>query len=220
MMKKIFRFFKKRFPGFLPSVICLLLKGLYSTLRVRMINAEIPRSFHSSDTGIIQVMWHARLGLGPFAYQGKGAHILISSHGDGEIIARITGKFGFEHVRGSSRRGGKRALKALLDLARGNRDLIITPDGPKGPAMQVKPGTAQVAMLTGMAVVPFAMSASPSIRLNSWDRFLVPLPFSRCFFVWGEPISRVGDEDVDSFRARIGEGLDRVTAWADELAAK
>lgn len=218
-MKSFLRFLKRTFPGFLPAIGYGLIRLLFAFCRARLVNVEIPRGFHARGAGIIQVMWHSRLLFGPFAYQGnKKGHILISSHGDGEIIARITALFGFSHVRGSSSKGADRALKQMLKIARQNGDLILTPDGPRGPAEVVKAGVAQIARLTGMPVIPFAVSATRCVRLKSWDRFLIPLPFATCFFVWGEPVSCEADEDTEHFRHRVEEALKSVTAAADRMA--
>ena len=217
-MKQLLRLIKTRFPGLLPTLAYGVIRSLFATLRVRMVNLESPKAFHDRGEGIIQVMWHSRLCISPCAYQGNKGHILISSHGDGEIIARVTALFGFEHIRGSSSKGADRALKQMLRLARRNEDLIVTPDGPRGPAEVVKPGVAQIAKLTGLAVVPFAISASSCIRLRSWDRFMVPLPFAKVFFVWGDPIRCGADEEVEQFRIRVEEVLRKVTADADGMA--
>lgn len=217
-MKKFLRILKQKRPNALPSLAYSVIRLLYATLRPRLVNVEIPRRFHEGGEGTIQVMWHSRLGLGIFAYQGTKGHILISSHGDGEIIARITALFGFNHVRGSSSKGGGAALKRMIKLARQNEDLVITPDGPRGPAEVVKPGVAQVGMATSLPVIPFAISASRCIRLNSWDRFMIPLPFAKCFFVWGEPVFFGKEDDLESFRLRIEQGLKGVTSAADGLA--
>lgn len=214
-MKRLLRYLKRRYPNFLPAIIYHFVRMLFGSVRITLVNAEIPRGFHQRNEGIIQIMWHGRLLAGTSAYQGKNGHILISSHGDGEIIARVTGLFGFSHVRGSSSKGGQKALKELVTLGRRNQDLVLTPDGPRGPAEEVKPGVAQVARLTGLPVIPFAYAASPAFRAKSWDRFLIPLPFARCFYVWGEPVYYREGEDIEEFRLRIQEGLSAVTRQAD-----
>ncbi|SNB45018.1 lysophospholipid acyltransferase family protein [Geobacter sp. DSM 9736] len=218
-MKNLLLTLKKRFPSVLPWLAYSVLRMLFTTLRVRLVNVEIPRGYHERGEGIIQVMWHSRLCVSPFAYQGNKGHILISSHGDGEIIARITALFGFEHIRGSSSKGADKALKQMLRLARRNEDLIVTPDGPRGPAEVVKPGVAQIAKLTGLPVLPFAISASRKVRLKSWDRFMIPLPFTKCFFVWGEPLRCGVEEEIEQFRQRVEGALCKVTAEADGMAA-
>ena len=203
-MKKLLRPLKKRLSRrFLPKLLYLLMRALYATMRVRIVGAEIPRAFHEKGEGVINVFWHGRLLLTQFAYEGKELHVLASPHGDGEIIGKVSKYFGFHLVRGSSNKRGAGALMELVRLARKNCDLVITPDGPRGPAEVVKPGVAQVARITGRPVIPSAFSSSRAKEFRSWDRFRLPYPFSRAVFVWGEPLYYREGEDMEEFRRRI-----------------
>jgi lysophospholipid acyltransferase (LPLAT)-like uncharacterized protein len=204
--------------GLLPVVVYAVVRLLYATMRIRAIGGEIPRAFHDRGEGFILVFWHARLLMLPFCYTGKGVYALVSSHGDGEIIANVMKRFRHHLVRGSSSKGGKEAFHDMIRLARNNRDLAITPDGPRGPAEVVKPGVAQVARLSGRPVIPLAFGASRGKRFASWDRFLVPYPFSRGVFVWGEPLFYRKGEEVEAFCLRIEEALRDTTRRADEYA--
>ncbi|KAF0220705.1 MAG: hypothetical protein FD174_1029 [Geobacteraceae bacterium] len=216
-MKNLLRKIKNRLAGgLLPKLIFAVVRLLYATMRTRVVGGEIPQSFHDRGEGTINVFWHGRLLMLPFFYKGKGLHVLISSHGDGEIIANVMRLFGFHPVRGSSSKGGKEALHELMRLARENRDLAITPDGPRGPAEVVKPGVAQLARITGRPVITLAFSSSRGKRFSSWDRFLVPYPFSRGVFVWGEPLHYRKGEEMETFRLRIEEALRATTQRADE----
>lgn len=215
-MKTYLKALKNRLAGgFLPKLIYLAIRAVYATMRVRIIGGEIPQAFHDRGVGTIIVSWHGRLLLTPFPYRGKGVHCLISTHGDGEIIANVMKCFGIRAIRGSSSKRGKEALRAMVRLARDNRDLAITPDGPKGPAETVKPGVALLARLTGKPVVPLAFSCSRGKRFASWDRFLLPYPFSRGVIVWGEPLCNEDGEDTEAFRLRIEQALRETTARAD-----
>jgi lysophospholipid acyltransferase (LPLAT)-like uncharacterized protein len=185
------------------------------TMRITIIGGEIPQAYHDRGEGLIGVFWHSRLVLPVFAYTGKGFHVLISSHGDGEIIGTVMKKFGHNLVRGSSSKGGKEALLEMVRLARANCDIGITPDGPRGPAEVVKPGVATLASLTKRPVIPFAYSCSRAKRLSSWDRFMFPYPFSRAVFIWGEPLSCHEGEPVEVLRQRIENALRETTAQAD-----
>jgi lysophospholipid acyltransferase (LPLAT)-like uncharacterized protein len=109
---------------------------------------------------IVLAFWHAQQLMIPIGYRGAGSHVLISRHGDGEIIARIIAKFGHEAVRGSSTRGGAGALRALIKLGRSGRDVVVTPDGPKGPRHVAKLGVVQLAKATGLPIVPLAFACS------------------------------------------------------------
>ncbi|HTP63943.1 MAG TPA: lysophospholipid acyltransferase family protein [Geobacteraceae bacterium] len=205
--------------GLVPAVVHLVVRLLYSTLRIRVIGREIPRSFHERKEGTIFVFWHSRLLMCPFAYRGTNLHVLISSHGDGELIADVMEGFGFRLVRGSSSKGGTEALREMVRLGRKNADIAITPDGPRGPAEVVKSGVAHLARITGRAVLPLSFASSRSRRFDSWDRFLLPYPFSRGVFVWGEPLYYREGEATEAFRLRIEEALRDTTARADECAS-
>jgi hypothetical protein len=142
-------------------------------------------------------------------YRGPGARILISASKDGELIARTMRCFGQGAVRGSSTRGGRSAFKAMMALADEPFDLVITPDGPKGPRHQIKPGVVQLARLTGRPVIPMAFVCSRGHRFASWDRFLLPYPFSRGVYAFGEPVVYRKGEDAEGFRARLQHAMDK-----------
>jgi hypothetical protein len=220
-IKDIWRRVKNREAArFLPALIYLAVRILYATMRIRITGGEIPQAFHQRGEGTIIVFWHSRLLMTHFAYKGKGAHALVSSHGDGEIIANVFKLFNIKLVRGSSSRKGTKALIQLVRLARNNCDLGITPDGPRGPAETVKPGVAQLARLSGRPVVPLAFSCSKAKRIRSWDRFLLPYPFSSGFFIWGEPLYYQAGEELEAFRLRVEHALRETTIRADELAGQ
>jgi lysophospholipid acyltransferase (LPLAT)-like uncharacterized protein len=131
---------------------------------------------------IILAFWHAQQLMIPIGYRGMGSHVLISQHGDGEIIARIIARFGHEAVRGSSTRGGAGALRALIKLGRSGRDVVVTPDGPKGPRHVAKLGVIQLAKATGLPIVPlaFACSKKNSLRagIATWSHIPSPVACS------------------------------------------
>jgi len=218
-IKNILRRVKNRLAGgLLPAIIYLAVRILHATMRIRIISAEVPQAFHVRGDGLIVVCWHSRLLMTPFAYKGRGVHVLVSSHGDGEIIANVFKCFNIKLVRGSSSKKGSKALIQLVRLARKNCDLAITPDGPRGPAEIVKSGVAQLARMTGRPVVPLAFSCSKAKRFRSWDRFLLPYPFSSGVFIWGEPLYYLEGEELEAFRLRIEHALRETTLRADEIA--
>jgi lysophospholipid acyltransferase (LPLAT)-like uncharacterized protein len=106
-------------------------------------------------------------------------------------------------------------LKEMVRLLREDKDIAITPDGPKGPREVAKAGVAQVGRLSGRAVIPMAFGASRAWRLGSWDRFLIPKPFSRGVYVVGEPLRYREGEELEAFRERIEAALRDVTERAD-----
>jgi lysophospholipid acyltransferase (LPLAT)-like uncharacterized protein len=128
---------------------------------------------------IILAFWHAQQLMIPTGYRGTGANVLISQHQDGEIIARIVSRFGHCAVRGSSTRGGALALRELIRLGRSGADLVVTPDGPKGPRQVAKLGVVQLAKATGLPIVPLAFGCSKKnfsrAGIGSWSHIHGPV---------------------------------------------
>lgn len=218
-MKKIKRAFTEALASQpVTFLLVMVIRCIYATMRITVVGKEILPGFAARSEGYIGAFWHGRILMFPFLYPGKALHILVSQHRDGEIIANILRRFGFHLVRGSSSRGGHDAMREMLRLLRRDRDLGIAADGPRGPAEVLKPGAAQLGRLSGKAVVPIAFSASFAIRCTSWDRFMLPLPFSRVIFVVGEPLHYAKGEELEDFRKRIENALRDATVKADALA--
>ena len=131
----------------------------------------------------------------PYAYRGRRISVLVSQSKDGELIARTVARLGIDSSRGSSSRGGIAGMRSLLRKAAEGWDIAFTPDGPRGPLREVQPGVILAAASTGLPILPVAIAASRAKLLRSWDRFMVPLPFSTVHFVYGEPLAveRAGD---------------------------
>ena len=201
--------------GLAPYLLHFLIRRLYASMRIEVRGSRVMPSFTERGEGFVGIFWHGRLLMIPFLYPGKWMHVLISTHRDGEIIARVMERFRFRLVRGSSKKGGTAALKEMVRLLREDKDVAITPDGPKGPREVAKPGVAQVARLSGKAVIPMAFGASRAWRLGSWDRFFIPKPFSRGVYVVGEPLRYRDGEEPEAFRVRIEAALRDVTERAD-----
>lgn len=168
----------------------------------------------------IYAFWHQRQVFFTWTHRGSQATVLVSRSRDGEMIARTMTLSGINAARGSSSRGGAAAAKELLDELAAGRCVGITPDGPKGPPQKVKPGVLALARLSGAPILPLACSTSRRFVLEkSWDRFHVPLPFSRAVVVH-EPLVRVGPNDDDASKAAELEGaLNRAAESADRLVA-
>jgi lysophospholipid acyltransferase (LPLAT)-like uncharacterized protein len=202
----------------LPPVGAALLWGIAATMRPETRGYEEIDAWYRSGGHIILAFWHAQQLMIPAGYRGTGAHVLISQHGDGEIIARIIARFGHQAVRGSSTRGGAGALRALIKLGRAGEDLVVTPDGPKGPRHVAKLGVVQLAKATGLPIVPLAFACSTKQLFPSWDQFMVPYPFSRGLFLYGKAmfVSREGDDLVlEAHRLALETELNRLTEQAE-----
>lgn len=118
----------------------------------------------------------------------SGVSVLVSRSKDGEFVAQTLHRFGFKTVRGSSSRGGGSAFIKLMDVVRAGQCVAFTPDGPRGPLRSIHPGVLTLATKMGIPVVPLAWAGNRAKALRSWDRFLVPLPFSRYQVVYGDPL--------------------------------
>lgn len=164
----------------------------------------------------IVAMWHGRLALLHHLRHGRTPLIaLISTHRDGQLISKCAWWFDMGTVSGSSSRGGMRAVRELIRLARAGHSLFITPDGPRGPRMQVNEGIIDIARLTGLPILPASISCSRGPFLKTWDRFLVPVPFARTAIRWGEPIRIGREDDTLAASARLAAALTAVQAEAD-----
>jgi len=169
----------------------------------------------------IHAFWHGHLFLMPYSYRGDRIAIMISEHRDGELIARTMGHFGHESIRGSTTSGGAAALRAAVRALREGADVGFTPDGPRGPARRVQPGVIQAARLSGAPIVPVAFGASRCRVMSSWDGFVVPYPFSRGVFLYGEPFhvaAEAGREEMESSRVGLEERMRAMAVRAAELA--
>jgi lysophospholipid acyltransferase (LPLAT)-like uncharacterized protein len=195
-----------------------LLKSLGVTLRVRRLGIERIEEARQIAGNILFAFWHGTLLPLAYIHRSEGINVLVSTHQDGEYIARIIHGLGFGTSRGSSTRGGIRALRGLMQAAGRQLDLAVTPDGPRGPRERVQPGVVYLAKRLGLPVIPIGVSSNPSLRLRSWDRFMVPLPFARCTVVYGEPVvyeGAVSEEALDAAREDLEERIRRVTGEAD-----
>ena len=202
-----------------PRLAVWLMIGLYRLLRIVHVNTGYPESCLARGERVICAFWHGRLLMMPFAYPGQRVVILISQHRDGEYMSRIARALGFQVIRGSATRGGVRALRQIIRALKEGLNLVITPDGPKGPRAKVKSGVIEIARLTGAPIVPVSFSAVRRRFVKSWDAFLLPLPFSRAVYIWGEPIyvePMATKEEVAKYQDILAERLDLLTMKADE----
>ncbi|HKQ33874.1 MAG TPA: lysophospholipid acyltransferase family protein [Nitrospiraceae bacterium] len=158
----------------LPPIGAAVIRGLGRSMRMESQGHEQVDELYRQGRHIILAFWHAQQLMVPIGYRGTRGNVLISQHRDGEIIARVIARFGHGAVRGSSTRGGALALRELIRLGRSGVDLVVTPDGPKGPRQVAKLGVVQLAKATGLPIVPLAFGCSKknSLRagISSWFR--------------------------------------------------
>jgi lysophospholipid acyltransferase (LPLAT)-like uncharacterized protein len=203
-----------------PRIYYAILRILAATIRKRVYHPEYPQKIWTQGQPIIMAFWHQRLLMMPFLpYQGRMG-VMISQHRDGEFIARTVKLFGVDSIRGSTTRGGLAALRGMVRFFKTGANVAITPDGPQGPRHVVQMGVIELARLTNAPIVPVAYGVSRRKVFNSWDHFILPLPFSRLAYVWGEPVSvprESSQEELESKRILVEERLRRITAEADSL---
>jgi lysophospholipid acyltransferase (LPLAT)-like uncharacterized protein len=165
---------------------------------------------------VIYSAWHNRLVLSMVCYYDyarkrnptQGLAAMVSASKDGGFLTAILECFKTQPVRGSSSRRGPQALLELTTWAERGYDLAITPDGPRGPRYVVQEGVMSLAQVTGRPIVPFSYSLPWKIQIKSWDRFQIPLPFSRCDVVFGKPM-HVPREATEDEREALRQDLER-----------
>lgn len=191
---------------------------LFATTRIESVGFENVRQLVSSRKFIFAI-WHSRILLVSYLYKGTDASILVSQSGDGEIIARILQKQGHETIRGSTKKGGLRALAGLIKRLREREKFgVMIPDGPQGPRFKVQPGIIILAKKTGNPILPISYSAGKIKVFSSWDRFILPHPFTTCRVVYGVPIYVPADADKSEETRcllRLEDELRRITFDAD-----
>jgi lysophospholipid acyltransferase (LPLAT)-like uncharacterized protein len=173
----------------------------------------------ASPDRIIYVFWHRAVFLATYFYRNRGIRVMTSSSFDGEYIARIIEKFGYKAVRGSSTRGAVRALLGMHTEVEAGYSVAFTIDGPKGPLYVAKPGPVLLARNTQAPIMPFYIAAENAWVLKSWDRFVIPKPFSRVHVRVGRFIrvpAEVTSEGSQQLHAEMQSALDGVRAFAEE----
>jgi lysophospholipid acyltransferase (LPLAT)-like uncharacterized protein len=166
---------------------------------------------HDAGKGRIYAFWHSNLLPMAFHFRNTGKLALVSESRDGRRAAAVAQRWGHAIIHGSSSHGGMAALRSCARELRRGANIVITPDGPRGPREVVKPGIAQIALLAGASVVPMRALPSRVFRLHSWDGFMIPAPFARIEIHIGAPIAGAGDTSanpIDGLTSRIQNALD------------
>lgn len=171
----------------------------------------------------IMAFWHGRILPGMIFWRDRGIVVMTSENFDGEWIARIIRHFGYDSARGSSSRGGVRALVRLKRLMQQGHPTAFALDGPRGPARQAQPGALWLARATGSPLLPFHLEASSAWHAKSWDRTQVPRPFARVAVAVGQPFVVAPDVDDDGLERRrldLEEELRRLRERALEMVGR
>ncbi len=205
-----------------PRVVWALLWVVGLTWRYRVIAEDgvTPVVFGQKAGAEIYCFWHQCVLPCAMYFRRTGAVILISRSFDGELITRILRRFGFDAVRGSSSRGAREGLVGLKHILETGRTAIFTADGPRGPIYQTKMGPIKLAQITGAPIGAFHLQPERAWVMHSWDRFLVPKPFTRICVSWAQWTRVPGDLRTEQFepkREELNAALERARMRALEF---
>lgn len=208
--------------------MCWLAAGYVRLVRLtgrwRTDGGDLPAQYLAEGKPFIVAFWHQRLLMMPYTWRSVGGdhpfRMLISSHRDGEIISRTVAYFGIDTIAGSTGvgKGGAAALRQILKALKAGDVVGMTPDGPRGPRMRASDGVIQAARMAGVQIFPLTYSASNRKVFQSWDRFVLPLPFSRGIFHWGAPVfvdRKLDEAGLEAKRNELEDALTRLTQETD-----
>ncbi len=207
---------------FIPPILYLAMRLICSTLRVTVAGAEIKQRMDDEGKPIILVFWHGRLFYVPYHYRKTHSQwkVLISASADGETASRALSFFGYGIVRGSSYKNARKALRELTRHANNGFNIAIIADGSRGPLFTLQPGALMISKLTGAKALPVTFSFSKCWTLNSWDRMIIPKPFSKVVVMYGEPVSVPKGCDsatLEEKRDELEARLISITSQADKF---
>ncbi len=197
-----------------------LLSFIAWTSRIKVVGQEAVVRLRQQRRPIIYLTWHGRIFLCPYFFRRQGMMPLVSPSEDGEIVARIIEGWGYKTIRGSSSHSVVAAWKEMVRELRQGGQVIIIPDGPRGPNRVFKPGALRLAQETGAWLVPFSFSSSRGRWLRSWDNFLLALPFARVVALYGSPRqvpAELSAEELEDYRRSMEAALSELDAEADRL---
>ena len=201
-----------------PRVGAAYLRFVRRTMRLSREGADT--ALPHDGTPVVYCFWHEKLAMMPWVQFRPPTVVHVSRSRDGDFTAGLFARLGVEATRGSSSRGGALAARGMVAAARDGRDLGITLDGPRGPARVVQPGATWVARAAGCALLPVGFACSRYRRLGSWDRMVIPLPFSRGVFVYGEHLYVPRDTPRDELLAadqELARRVEEVTKRAETI---
>ena len=205
-------------------VIPYLLFGLVylwcMTLRSKNMNEEEENHFKNLTGPYILTLWHGRIFyLFYYLRRHPDYFLLISPSEDGDLLARLARLMGYSVIRGSTYKKAVSAARSLIKVLRRNQRIIIIADGSRGPKCVAQPGLVQLAGITGTPIFPMTFGAKNKVVLNSWDQFVIPLPFTRCTLNFSSPISlppKSSEQIIEEKRLELENALNRISKASEE----
>jgi len=220
-MRNRFRWYDAIFLRVIPCLAALAIKLLMLSCRVVRVEGldGQAEAVSRSGGGAVYATWHQRMSYHFHYFGSRHVTVMISQSRDGEYVARVAAGLGFKNVRGSSTRGGLKALKELVQEIRNGEIGGMLADGPQGPARVAKIGSVVIARNAEVSLIPVLWGADRCWMFNSWDRYLVPKPFARVVIFYAEPIwipRSAKGEELEWYRRLFEERLNHGTRWCDE----
>jgi hypothetical protein len=184
------------------------------------LNEEEEKHFKNLTGPYILTLWHGRIFyLFYYLRRHPDYFLLISPSEDGDLLARLARLMGYSVIRGSTYKKAISASRSLIKVLRKNQRIIIIADGSRGPRCVAQTGSVQLAGITGAPVFPMTFGAKNKVVLNSWDRFVIPLPFTRCTLNFSSPISlppKSSDQKIEEKRIELENALNGINKASDE----
>lgn len=212
---------------FIQTILAVILAGyirfVHITSRYTIIASDEAQPYLKGDKNAIMVLWHGRLMMAsPLKPKGRPLKALVSRHNDGELIARTIAALHVETIRGSSSKGGEKAARNIVRASKNGANIVITPDGPRGPHQKAQGGVIHLARLCDCPIIAFSICSTSQITLKSWDRMKVALPFGRLCAIIGPPMfidKDSGDSEIEIARVALEKELNDITFQVDSMAA-
>lgn len=188
------------------------MKLLAASWRISLVHEERWRELYRVKRAHVFLLWHEALLPLLWQHRGQGVVIVVSEAREGRYLADFAGSLGYRSLYGSSTRGGARALLGAVRELQAGHAVAFTPDGPRGPRRELKPGVVTAAQRGGAVIVPIHAEAERVWRLHSWDRFMIPQPWARVQITYGDPF------EVAPGEVGFAEGLERAAAGLNEIS--
>ena len=199
----------------------ILIRLLFSTISIREMPDGYSQNLERQGKYAIYAFWHAHMLLPAYVGKNRNVKVLISQHRDGEYIAQIVQRLGYGVARGSTTRGGAKALLRMIkQIKEESISLAITPDGPKGPRFVAQSGAILLGQKTQYPIIPVMIDLAKYWELPSWDRFCIPKPFSKASIFYGNPIlvpSKLEKLEMEEYRVSLENELIRLENEAESI---
>lgn len=223
MLKRIYKNFIRKLLAsrLIGLLIYLYISTVFLTSRRKVVVSETLNLEAFDNESSICVFWHGRMILMYFLRpKNNRTNIFSSSHADGKIIGTVSKLFKINVVWGSSNKNPLKAMREIFSVLKKGESLAITPDGPRGPAFEINSNIVRIASKYNLSIVPLTFGASRKKSFSSWDRFILPLPFGRLTFIYGNPIkvqANVTEKEIENINIAIKEELNAICQEADKL---